>query len=202
MRKSNFLIIIFLCSAFYSCKKKAQNSQVFTSSSYPLAVGDWWQYLKSDGGNTSDTITLSIVSESVNGTIKDYKCNITQGGIVIDTGHFTQSDTSLAYSGNPYYSVFGFFNLQIPFKEGQEWPGVYPNDTIKVAGVADSFEAYHITYKPVYALRRVFNDPHYSMVQLIFLTPNIGLTNQSIEIQSDTAVQTSEVLFLLNYKLQ
>jgi hypothetical protein len=206
MRRRNYLILIFLFTAF-SCHKKEQGSPVqniFTSDSYPMAVGDWWQYQVTSfqGGQSTDTLILSVISVVTTGSSKDYKCNLLQNGAIIDSGHFIMTDSSLSYRGTRDYSLFGFFNLKFPFTNGQKWPGIYPGETIADVGFVDTFKALGVVYNPLYTLHRFFDDPHCSMVQNIFLTPKIGLVFQGIDLQTDTAPDIWESIQLMNYELQ
>jgi len=169
-----------------------------------MAVGDWWQYQVAyyQGGTSIDTLVLKAVSVVTIGSSANYTCQLSQNGTVIDSGHFVQSDSMLSYTGSTRYSTFGFFNLRFPFSEGQRWPGIYPGDTITDTGFVDSFKAMGVIYTPLFTLRRVFNDPHYSMIQDIFLTPKIGLVFQTIDVQSDTAPDIWESMQLINYHIQ
>jgi hypothetical protein len=206
MKKACFLIAIVLMVTF-SCRKndKGTVQNIFTQSSYPMAVGDWWQYqVTYYPGSYCDTLILKAISVSINGTKKDYTCHLINNGLIVDSGHFIQSDSGLSYSGSMRYSTFGEFILKFPFVTGQKWPGVFPTDTFVDVGLADSFSvsAYGPYYKPVYTLRRVFSDLHYSVIQDIFLTPNIGLVYQSIDSHSDTAPDVWESINLLKYNVQ
>lgn len=203
--KKKYCIIAVLFFAL-SCSRKTNNiPNIFTQTSYPMAVGNWWQYQVTDfGGGSTDTIILKAISLSVNGTNKNFTCYLIQNGTIVDSGHFIQSDSGLSYSGSRRYSTFGEFSLKFPFITGQKWPGIFPTDTFVDVGLVDSFSvsAYGPYYKPVYTLRRAFSDPHYSLIQNIFLTPNIGLIYQTIDSHSDTAPDVWESINLLNYYVQ
>jgi hypothetical protein len=170
-----------------------------------MAVGDWWQYQVIDyGGGGSDTLILKVISLSVNGTKKDFTCHLLRKNTIVDSGHYVQSDSVISYRGSTGYSLFGQFILRFPFVNGQKWSGTFPTDTFVVTGIADSFavSSYGPWYKPVYSLHRVFSDPHYSMIQNIILTPNIGLVLQDIDLHSDTAADVWESINLLSYYVQ
>ncbi|MCW3128212.1 MAG: hypothetical protein JWO03_3870 [Bacteroidetes bacterium] len=202
MRKVyNLILLLFLIS---SCSNKQQQEQ-FARDSYPLKVGNWWRYqvVNFFGSQSTDTISLNVVSLVTSGSTTDYTCHLLKNGLVIDSGHFVQSDTALYYSGsNPYYSIFGFFNLKFPFVEGQKWAGTFPGDTIIAAGKAESFKVLGSTYAPVYSLARRFSIPQNNLIQIIYLTPKVGVIYQSINFRSDTAVWVQEAIHLIDYNLK
>jgi hypothetical protein len=204
MKNVYFTILIGVVLLLSCCKKNNNNQNTFTNSSYPLAVGNWWQYQVVDFlGGTTDTVMLSAVSVVSDGSTKDYKCNLIKNGMIIDSGHFIVSDTALAYHGShPSYSIFGYFNFKFPFTSGQKWSGTMPADTFIVAGVDKSLKILGNTYSPDYSLTRRVFVPEYSLIQIMDLTPGVGLIDQSIDIQSDTAAWEQEGIQLISYHLQ
>jgi hypothetical protein len=178
-------------------------SPLFNLNQFPLTSGNWWQYQITDffGGST-DTLILSITSTVNSGDSVIYTCQFFQNGVLADSGHYIKSGSAISYAGNPRYSVFGFFNLKFPLSGTQKWPGTFPYDTLREAGIVASFNALGNIYSPLYTINRVFDDPHYKLEQNIFLTPEVGIVFQSINVQSDTAADLWESIQLMNYHLQ
>jgi hypothetical protein len=187
-----------------SCKKSTEN--VFTSSSYPLAVGDWWQYQLTSIGYATDTFMLSVISVSSLGPYTQYNCNFIGNGATTPAGYFLQSDTDMYFvNSTPYadFSAFPNFQLKFPVKAGQYWPGAFPGDSTLVEAVVGSEGYYGHTYSPCYLTNESYNLPHNFKVQSMTLTPKVGLVHQSITFNSDTAgVQIQQSISLLNYHVE
>ena len=209
--KNRFCILIVLLFVL-SCKRDSTSSpSTFTKDAYPLTVGSWWQYQvdqTSEGGGY-DTIILSAVSMINVGSYIKYTCNITLNGRFIDSGYFLQSDTSLSFTNNlpsSYFSLFPNFHLKFPVQTGQYWPGAFPGDSIRVAGVAANCAgSYGESFSPCFSTVESYILPHNFKVENMLLTPKVGLVTQSIDFNSDTAeggIQIKQSLHLISYHVQ
>jgi hypothetical protein len=203
--------IILISLILFSCHRNESTPNIFTESSYPLAVGDWWQYQLTSCTGGSDTFMLSVFSMTIIGPYARYQCNVILNGTIIDSGYFLQSDTSMSFTNTyyPYYSVFPNFHLKFPVALGQHWAGAFPGDSILVGAVVDSLESYHHTYGPCYLTNESYDLPHNFLVEHLTLTPKIGLVSQTIDFISDTAevngfagVNVCQSLQLINYNLK
>ncbi len=211
MKRRCYCILFILFTTLSCCKRNNNAPSVFTEASYPLAVGDWWQYLATYcvyGG--VDTITLSVASMTSSGPYTNYKCYYLYHGAVMDSGYFQQSDTSLSFTNAfpyPAWGAFPNFHIKFPVAPGTHWPGpFYPNDSVIVVGVADSCH-YGISFGSCYTTYEAYNLHHNFMVNKMTLTPHLGMVNQSIDYVSDTAgggfgVDICQAFLLLDYHLQ
>jgi hypothetical protein len=202
MKNKCFFIIAILLLSNYGCKKSTES--IFSSSSYPLAVGNWWQYQLTAQGNQDDTFKLSVVSVFNVGAYVQYNCNLTGSSGSGPVGYFLQSDTSMSFVNipNSYFVAFPSFHLKFPVAAGQYWQGAFPGDSIMVDGVANSEGYYGHTYGPCYLTNESYDLPHNFKVQNMVLTPKVGLVHQSITFNSDTAgVQIQQSISLLNYSV-
>ena len=199
----NFLVYITLI-ALLSCGKD-KSAPTFTKDSFPLKVGNWWEYSVKDLYSQSpDILTLTIISMKNMGDIKVFTCTIFEFGTIVDTGYFTLSDTALLYQGyKPDYSYFGNFQIKIPFKQGDKWQGTYINDSYTTGGyTTDSISLLTRKYSPVFTINRSVNQlPHYSNEQSISLTPGIGIPAQGFNITNDTIGPQSQDFILIDYHL-
>jgi hypothetical protein len=198
-----YLLLLFI--ALSCCKIDNNNPQTFTENSYPLAVGNWWQYQLTDLYYGSvDTITLDVISMVKSGPYMKYTCNFIYNGNVTDSGYFLQSDTSMSFEVANSYSVACLnFYLKFPVATGQYWQGAFPGDSIMVLSVVGSEGYYGHTYSPCYYLKESYDLPHNYKVNTMILTPKVGLVHQAITFNSDTAgVQIQQSISLLNYSVQ
>jgi hypothetical protein len=205
MSKKYYYILLLLLPML-SCRKDAGGISSFTKDSYPLAVGNWWQYQQSYCFGGADTIMMRVVSMTNLGSSIDYKCYVQiSSGLGFDSGHFVQSESSLYYYsyGDADFSPIPNFHLEFPFLLGQKWPGLYSGDTIRAEGEADSCGGFGRPYGPCYATYEAYLLPHRHMVNDMFLTPKIGLVYGEINLQSDTeGIQVCQSVYLINYHLQ
>ena len=90
-----------------------------------------------------------------------------------------------------------------PFHSGSQWEGLYPpNDTVKVVSEIDSTKILGQEYRHVFSLKRAFAlQGNYSMVQFMFVVPNIGVVNQSVDIFNGGPTQ-NQSFELISYKLE
>jgi hypothetical protein len=210
--KRNFCIILFLVLFIASCHKDNNTAPTFTSASYPLAVGNWWQYQLTQQCCYPDTFMLSVVAVINVGPYTKYQCYFLYNGSVTDSGFFLQSDTSLSFTNTfafAYYSPIPNFHIKFPAYTGQYWQGAFPGDSIVVDGVASSEGYYGHTYSPCYLTNESYDLPHNFKVESMTLTPKVGLVHQSINFQSDTAkvngvagVQVKQSIQLIDYYVQ
>jgi hypothetical protein len=122
MRKINYYILCIILFSFTCCKRDNSVPQTFTEASYPLAVGDWWQYQITYcfGGYSTDTFMLSIVSMNTVGSYVQYNCNFVGSNTSISAGYFLQCDTSISFvntSTYPDFSAFPNFYLRFPVSQ-------------------------------------------------------------------------------------
>jgi hypothetical protein len=190
--------------------KKSSNSNAgqanLTAPEFPLAVGDQWVYQVMDFlQNNTDTLTLSITgTQALPGGEKKYFCSITEDGVLVDSGAYTVDNDTVSYRGlNPNsYSYFGDFKFQFPFHSGSQWKGLYLGDTVRVISEIDSTDILGQQYRHVFSLKRAFAlQGNYSMVQFMFVVPNIGVVNQSVDIFSGGPLQ-NQSFELISYKLE
>jgi hypothetical protein len=206
MRRKNYYILILMLFAL-SCKKGNPPS-VFSKASYPLAVGDWWEYQLNAIGNSPDTIMLSVASLVNVGPYVQYKCYFQYHGAITDSAYFQQSDTSLSFiNASPFADLSSIqnFHLKFPVSAGYKWQGAFPGDTIVVTGVVPKYSGYGLTYGPCYYLGEAYDLPHNDKTETMILTPKVGLIYQSIAFNSDTAeggLQVQHSILLLNYHVQ
>ena len=187
-----------------NCKRDNSTPTAFSKTSYPLALGNWWQYQSTAIGFDPDTFVLRVDSIVTDGPNMKYICNYVSKGAIISAGYFLQSDTSMSFiQPYGYFTSFPNFHLKFPASTGQYWAGSFPGDSIIVNGVASSHTAYGHTYGPCYYLGEAYNLPHNSKVESMILTPKIGLIYQSINFNSDTAgIQIKQQVNLIDYHIQ
>jgi hypothetical protein len=198
-----FMLILFAFIA--SCRKISDSQPPFTSVSYPLAVGNWWEYQLTAAFSNPDTFTLLVDSMVADGPYTKYICNYVGNGAIIPAGYFLLSDTSMSFiQPYSYWTSFPSFHLKFPVETGQHWPGAYPpQDSILVSAVNDSCGGYGHEYGPCYYLEESYNLPHNFRVSHMILTPKVGLIQQAINFNSDTAgIQIQQSITLLNYHVQ
>jgi hypothetical protein len=197
-----------------SCRKISDTHPPFTRVSYPLAVGNWWQYQinETNEGGGYDTITLKVVSMTNSGPFTKYKCYYLYPGAVTDSGYFLQSDTSLSFTNDlpsTYFSLFPNFHLKFPINTGQYWQGAFKGDSTMVVGAVNSCQvtdgSHYYTVGPCYYTNESYDLPHSFKVERMTLTAKIGLVNQSIDFNSDTAqggLQIKQSVNLIGYHVQ
>jgi hypothetical protein len=207
--KNKYYYILFIVLFALSCKKDNTSSNTFTSASYPLAVGNWWQYILTQDCCEPDTFMLSVTSATNAGSYNIYKCYYIYHGSVTDSAYFQQSDTSLSFMNppSPYIDLSAIlnFHLKLPASKGQFWPGSFPGDSIIVNAVVATYSAYGLTYGPCYYLAETYDLPHNSKTESMILTPKVGTIYQSVNFISDTTeggIQIHQQLRLLNYHIQ
>lgn len=201
----SFLLIILLF-ALADCKKdNSTTTQIFSASSYPLSLGNWWVYQFTSLGSYPDTFTLRIDSVVTDGPFTKYICNYVGNGAIIPAGYFLKSDTSMSFvQPYGYFTSFPSFHLRFPVETGQYWSGVYPKDSILVVGVSNSCQgAYGENYGPCFSTVEKYNFPHNFLVNEMLLTPKIGLLRQSIDYNSDTSgIHIQQSVNLISYHIQ
>jgi hypothetical protein len=207
------LLVIILS---WSCCKKDNSPSPFTETSYPLTVGNWWEYQVNQTamGGGYDTVILIVISMSKINSYVDYLCTVTLNGTIIDSGNFFQSDTSLSFINSlptSYYSLFPNFYLKFHVATGQYWQGSFAGDSILVTSVVNSYSAYGHTYGPCYYTKEAYDLPHNFKVSSMIYTPKVGLIEGAINFISDTAdkspsysggVQIQQSILLLDYYVQ
>jgi|GEM_PF-6738702 len=205
MKRASLYIIPILFLAV-SCKKAAP--QMFTKDSYPMAVGNWWQYMIIDCTGGLDTFTLNTVSVTDFASYKDFKCNFVYHNNVTGSGDFIQSDTSISFvnRGNAYFSIFPDFHIRFPVYTGQYWAGTFKGDSIRVVGVTDPCGGFGHIYGPCYSTVESYILPHNFLVSNKLLTPKIGMISGSTDFKSDTAngfgINTCQTVYLINYHIE
>ena len=204
MRKRYCYCLLVLLATISSCKKNNSN-QTFTESSYPLAVGNWWEYQLTSLTFNPDTFTLRVDSMVTDGPYTKFICNYIGNGAIIPAGYFLQSDTSLSFvQPYGYFTSFPSFHLKFPVETGQHWSGPFPGDSTLVVGVAGKCDgSYGESFGPCFSTVESYNLPHNFKVEDMLLTPKIGLVSQNIDINSDTAgIQIQQRVSLINYHVQ
>ncbi|MCW3128217.1 MAG: hypothetical protein JWO03_3875 [Bacteroidetes bacterium] len=197
------ILLLFILS-LASCHKSTTPTDTFSRNDFPMAVGDWWRYQVIDVNAPTDTLLMTVIASSGNGSTKDYTYTIYKNAYhrTVDTGHFIISDTGLSYNTtNPYYSYFGSFNLKLPFQKEQQWVGSLPHDTITAVGRAAVVKIMGKDYGPVYTLNRKAISSHYRNLSGIFVAPHIGIIYQDVSIEIDTAVPQKQTFLLIDYNL-
>ena len=214
MRNRYHLMLLSLLIFLSCCKRDNSSPKVFTKESYPIAVGNWWQYQLRYCSTTqgiTDTITLSVVSMSTAGPYTNYKCYFTYNGTVTDSAYFQQSDTSLSFvniSSYAYFSAIPNFHIKFPASAGQYWNGAFPGDSTLVVGVANSCNGSNgHSFSPCFSTNEAYNVPHNFLVNSMLLTPQVGLISQSVDFKSDTAgggfgAIICQSVKLINYSVQ
>ena len=81
-----YYFITSLLLVLTSCHKPDNRLSAFTKISYPLAVGNWWQYQLASIGSANDTFMLSVVSQTNAGVFVQYNCNYIGNGISSPAG--------------------------------------------------------------------------------------------------------------------
>jgi hypothetical protein len=213
MNRLYYYIMSILLISLACCKRDNNAPQIFTKNSYPLAVGNWWQYQLTAQGYQDDTFMLSVISMSDSGAYIKYNCNFIGNGTTAPAGYFLISDTSMSFTNafEPYYSGFQNFYLKFPVATGQYWQGSFPGDSIVVISVVNSYSAYGHTYSPCYYTKEAYDLPHNFKVSSMIYTPKVGLIEGAINFISDTAdrspsysggVQIQQSILLLDYHVQ
>lgn len=198
--------VLFIIALLFTlpCCKKDNGPDAFTESSYPLALGNWWQYQLTSAVFNPDTFILRVDSITTVGPYTQYICNYVSNGTLTPAGYFLQSDTSMSFvQPYGYFTSFPSFHLKFPVQTGQYWPGAFPGDSILVDAVVASEGYYGHTYAPCYLTNESYDLPHNFKVESMTLTPKVGLVHQTINFQSDTAgVQIQQSIDLINYHIQ
>ncbi|MFN0216859.1 MAG: hypothetical protein ACKVT2_21595 [Saprospiraceae bacterium] len=196
---SALLVLLFVLG----CKKSDDGSILFNQDQFPLKVGNWWRYRVNDlYTQSTDTLTITIVSETISGSTTEYRCALKQKGIEVDSGYFKTTNNSLEYNGlNSFYSYFGNFILQTPFNIGDKWKGIYLNDSLGATARIASFDVLGKTYEPVYTLERSGFLPGFRITQDLFLTPNVGVIYQSLDIFESSGSGQKQVFQLIDYEV-
>jgi hypothetical protein len=203
MRRKYYYVLLILLTVISACKKD-NNPQTFTESSYPLAVGNWWQYQLTSAIFNTDTFILRVDSILNAGPYTKYVCNYVEGNTLTPAGYFLLSDTSM-YFIQPYgyFTAFPSFELKFPVAAGQYWQGSFPGDSIIVTSVVNSYSTYGHTYGPCYYTKEAYDLPHNFKVSNMILTPKVGLIEGAINFSSDTAgVQIQQSINLINYHIE
>jgi len=211
MRKPYLFLLLVIALAWIgeaACKKSDSSvgQAAFAAPDYPLAVGNSWKYKVTDFySKVTDTLDLSITDmQALPDGTKIYRCDISQNGILADSGAFTAGNNTLAYSGlNPNaYSYFGNFKLKFPFTPGDRWIGFYPNDTVHVVSEANPVTILGQAYPHAFSLKRGFAlVGDYSLVQFMLLSPGVGVINQNINIFNGGPSQ-NQGFDLISYRIQ
>jgi hypothetical protein len=185
-RKLSFFYLrwILLIGAI-SCKHENDtiDSTAFSKTSYPLNVGNWWQYRVVDfNARTIDTLSIRISSKTVQNGEVIYRCELEEYGTVIDSAQFVLTESSLSYQGlDATYSYFGDFKLKLPFYQGETWKGFSDVDSMNVISFSTDYNVLGKKYD-IYYLKRTVPGAAYSVVQSLQLSKNIGLVSQNINI--------------------
>jgi hypothetical protein len=206
--KKNIYLTVLLIVFVLSCRK-VTNQPAFTSTSFPLAVGNWWQYqLTNNSIGYTDTFMLSVVSISDTGSYVKYECNYIYHGSVTSSGYFLQSDTSISFT-NPgaYASLASYHNfyLRLPAFAGSHWPGTFPDpaDSTVVDGVSNNCQGPQApSVGPCYYLIEHYSSPVNFVANSMIVVPKIGAIYETIDVNSDTGLQVQQQLTLLNYHVQ
>lgn len=187
----------------FACKKSDEGNLLFNKDQFPLKVGNWWRYDVHDFyAQSTDTLLITVISKTDNGSDAEYKCSLTKHGIQVDSGYFKTTNSSIEYRGlYPLYSHFGDFLLRTPFNIGDKWSGLYLKDTLSATARVPSFKVLDKTYEPVYTLERIVTLPGYSMTQDLFVTPNVGIIYQSLDIHDGSATGQKQTFQLIDYKV-
>lgn len=205
MKKTHYYILLILLLSLACCKRdNTPSPSIFSKTSYPLALGDWWQYQLNSSGSYPDTFTLRVDSVVADGPYKKFICNYVGNGAIISAGYFLQSDTSLSFvQPYGYFTSFPSFHMKFPVTTGQYWAGTFPGDSVLVVGSANSYSINGNTYKPCYYTNESYNLPHNFKRATMTLVPQVGLTSQSMDYNSDTAgIQIQQSITLINFNVQ
>jgi hypothetical protein len=208
MKKTICLMLLLMVFAL-SCRKITNTQPAFTSASFPLAVGNWWQYqLINNSIGYTDTFMLSVVSISDTGSYAKYECNYIYNGVVTSSGYFLRSDTSISFTNIGAYAFLASYHnfyLRLPANAGSHWPGMFPDpaDSIVVDGVVNDCQGpTPPSVGPCYILGEHYTSGTNSVGNLMTLVPKIGLIDQSIHLNGDTIGLVQQRITLLNYHVQ
>ena len=70
-----FLFACLMLLSFSSCLKKVEQASDFTAASFPINLGNWWRYQRTNAlTNEVDTIEFHILGGALVGTEKKYDC--------------------------------------------------------------------------------------------------------------------------------
>lgn len=203
--KSFTTLFFALTFLLFSCSKDKPQKDEFSSDDFPVKVGNWWRYQVYDAfSHVTDTLTLRVVSKTINGNQTKFDCELYKNLQLIDTAYYLISDTKIEYnSKNVDYSYFGNFYLSIPFQKGDIWKGVYYNqDSILASDIIPSMKILNHDYKNVYSLNRNFYAlGGYRLNQLLFICQKIGVIYQSFDLQ-DGGNNQKQTFQLIDYNLE
>lgn len=202
-----YIYLLFLVVSNISCQKAKNNAEpryAYNLKNFPLNINDQWRYKVTDFYyNSIDTITLKVVNKIQNNDSEiDWRCNIYDDSLVIDSGLFRQINDRLSYDGlNPNYSYFGNLIFSFPITPNSYWIGDYAVDTVRLISIDSNITIQSKTYENVFYIKRAFNlIGNYGFVQTIQLSKNVGIISQSLYVSNGGLVQNQD-FELIDYVL-
>lgn len=184
--KSHYFIL-FVLFVLVGCNPDDDNQPPtdagFTQSDFPVGVGNYWYYKATNEQNdTIDTLRVEVISSVDSANATKYLCEISLGGVVVDSSFISVSSTKLEYIAfNPEVTFFADFKLQFPFRVGDSWNGTTPLDSVTVVAALNEDIINGIAYAPVYELDRNLDSFGFHIDQTFKVTPGIGIINQHVE---------------------
>ena len=159
-----------------------------TINTYPAAVNDQWVYQVSDSvGNIIDTATFTITAASTFSDSTVYKTRTMVGNTVTDSGTILQIADSITYRPSGTQSLFEYLKLVFPIQINGSWQGYYPGDSLHVIAYDVPLTELGNSYPDAYELSRFYVTPAYAVQATVYLTPNVGIAEETIQINTLSA---------------
>ncbi len=185
------LIICFISS----CHKDKIDEKEISQSQFPISTGDKWTYQVVDNlYGTTDTAVVVVISEQqrTNDTIQ-FLLQLSINGQVVDTDQITKSSTSFSYKQGNINSLFENLKITFPIKENSVWTGHLLTDTFKVLSIDQSRTILTVDYTNVTTVNRRLISPGYYAVGYVYISPDIGIVEQSLNISYGFPVKNQTI---------
>lgn len=202
-----YLAFLLICTFVLGCNNSNQpqpSAESFTSSDFPIHVGNWWTYQHTSSKNGTDTLGYSIIAVQQETAYKKYTCIVTSSqNNTHDTTLIMVSDTAIEFSEKD--NVFPILNnvrFRTPYNVGSTWTA--QKGYIYSTG-ADSLLSSQIlfgkNYNSVYRVHQFGSSFNYYIRQYVYMAKGVGITSCTIEEQ-DLGIFYNSHLTLLDYHIE
>lgn len=204
-----FLLGLLFLLSVISCHKNTPQVTPFTTSDFPIKVGNKWVYqVNYYLDNYIDTQTVTIINKQP--LSNDSVLYTTQVSFNHISGTWTQylltiGDTIVYNPVNEGATPFNYTLLKCPISPGNKWKDIGPRDTLQGTELLPSYQlSTRESFKNVYYLKKsVRYLAGYSNVETILLSPGIGIVQYNMDIiDSANGVQSNTNSTLISYQLQ
>jgi hypothetical protein len=201
----NFIIIIGCCVGIIlgnGCNDDISNHPIepsgFQLTSFPLEVGNHWQYLRVNNFDTDirDTIDCYVLETDtlINGNgvlLLQYEDN---QSIFLQEFLYIKDDTI------SYYNQFGHLmnRFIFPMEKGDKYPGSSP--IFEVLEDNSMYDAFGYSYDSTTLIQHIAKFPNYDLLEKFHIKRNIGIVVRIID-ESDSWAIKKETWVLMDYDL-